>query len=401
MRAGSTAGRDARRIATRRARVENRGTGRKPSVLPVSNPCAGVREGRRRLGSGSDRLVRMLLTSVPPSLRPRPPTGAAPPYAPAPVDPAHAPCAHARPARPRDPHRHDQPLPGIGAPGGRRSAAEAAPTAGKGLMRAVIGRIRRVFGYRELLGLLVFQSLALRYRRTVLGFVWSLISPVLTMAILAAVFHFVIRIDMANYAVFLFSAMLPWSFFALTLADSSVSIIHGQDLVTRQPIPKLVLPLSVAGGHLVNLVLSIGVLAAVVGPQLGVLPSASWIYLPIGFVCLFAFALGLGAALSALTVYLRDVQHIVTVFLPAWMYASPVLYPLELPNGQAIIPFEYHGVFQLNPIYWILQLFARPIYWGTAPSGIEIAIALGVSTATLVLGLAVFWWKEDDLVFHL
>lgn len=249
--------------------------------------------------------------------------------------------------------------------------------------------------------LLVRQALALRYRRAILGFAWSLVSPVLTMAIMAVVFHFVIRVDMKNYAVFLFSALLPWTFLASTLLEASVSIIHREDLVTRQPIPKLVLPLATAGANLVNLLLSIGVLVAIVGPLIGAYPSPSWIYLPLGFFCLFVFALGLGVMLSVTTVYLRDIQHIVTVLLPAWMYASPVLYPLEVPGGQDIIPSEFHAYFKLNPVYWILQLFVRPIYWGEAPSGTELMMAFAISTGMLVVGLLVFSWKEDELVFHL
>lgn len=268
-------------------------------------------------------------------------------------------------------------------------------------IRHLSHRIDLLIRYRELLGLLVVQSLALRYRHTILGFVWSLVSPVVTMAIMAVVFHFVIRIDMAHYTVFLFSAMLPWSFFAATLAESSLSIVHKQDLITRQPIPKIVLPLSMAGANLVNLLLSVLVLMGLVGPQLGVFPSAAWVYLPLGFACLLAFSVGLGAILAVSTVYLRDVHQIVTVILPAWMYASPVLYPLELPDGRAIIPVDYQEYFKMNPIYWILQLFVRPIYWGSAPSGTEVALAVGISLTVLFAGLAFFWWKEDDLVFHL
>ncbi len=262
-------------------------------------------------------------------------------------------------------------------------------------------RIRRLFQYRELLWLLVRQDLALRYRRTVLGFFWSLLSPVLTMTILAVVFHFVIRIDMAGYAVFLLASLLPWTFFATTLTESAVSILHKHDLVTRQPFPRLVLPLAVAGSNLINFFLSAFVLLAILGPQLGVMPSAAWVYLPLGFLCLFAFSVGLAAVVAVSTVYLRDVQQIVTVLLPAWMYATPILYPLELPNGEQIVPAEFHAYFKLNPIYSILQLFVRPIYWGTAPSGTDIATAIVLSFSVCVVGLVFFWWKEDDLVFHL
>lgn len=264
-----------------------------------------------------------------------------------------------------------------------------------------IERIKRLFQYRELLRLLVVQNLALRYRRTILGFFWSLLSPVATMAILAVVFHFLIRIDMASYAVFLLSSMLPWGYFAATLTESSVSILHNRDLISRQPIPKLILPLSTAGSNLLNFALSFMVLLGMLGPLLGVMPCWAWLYLPLGCLCLFAFSIGLGAIVAVGNVYLRDVQQIVSVVLPAWMYATPILYPLELPGGESIVPAEYHAYFKMNPIYSILQLFVRPIYWGQAPETADLVTAVLVSALVLICGLAFFWWKEDDLIFHL
>jgi len=262
-------------------------------------------------------------------------------------------------------------------------------------------RIKLLFQFRELLRLLIVQNLALRYRRTVLGFFWSLLSPLATMAILAVVFHFVIRIEMASYTVFLLSSMLPWSFFALTLTESSVSILHKHDLISRQPIPKLLLPLSTAGSNLLNFALSFLVLLGILGPALGFNPSWAWLYLPLGCICLFAFSIGLGAIAAVSTVYLRDVQQIVIVVLPAWMYATPILYPLEMPGGGSIVPVEYQDYFKLNPIYSILQLFVRPIYWGRAPELADVVNAILISSVVLVCGLTFFWWKEDELIFHL
>lgn len=262
-------------------------------------------------------------------------------------------------------------------------------------------RLKVLVRYRELMRLLVLQDLTLRYRRTVLGFVWSLLNPLVTMVTLALVFHFVIRIEMASYTIFLLSSLLPWSFFAVTLTECSVSILHKQDLISRQPIPKLVFPVSMAGANLVNFLLSYLVLLGLFGPTLGVMPNWAWIYLPLGIVCLFAFAVGLSAIAAVGTVYLRDVQQIVIVVLPAWMYATPILYPLELPNGDHIVPAEFHAYFKMNPIYSILQLFVRPIYWGAAPEPRDVLTAIAVSTVVLVCGLMFFWRNEDDLIFHL
>jgi len=264
----------------------------------------------------------------------------------------------------------------------------------------MLERIRFLVGYRELLRLLIVQELALRYRHTVLGFLWSLLNPVITMAILAIVFHFIIRLDMRSYTIFLLSSLLPWLFFANTLTDCSVSIIQKRDLISRQPIPKLILPLAVTGSNFVNLLLSFTVLVSVAGVIVGSPFGISMLYLPLGFACLLALAIGLGAALAAATVYLRDIQQIVGVLLPAWMYATPILYPLETPSGQFIVPEEFHFFFKLNPVYSVLQLFVRPVYWGTAPLLSDTLTAIAVSLIVLLAGLAFFWWREDDLVFR-
>ncbi|MEZ4356943.1 MAG: hypothetical protein R3F16_25155 [Myxococcota bacterium] len=144
-------------------------------------------------------------------------------------------------------------------------------------MHPVVAKVERLLRYRELLWLLVVQTLALRYRRTALGFVWSLVSPVLTMAILAVVFHFVIRIEMAHYTVFLLSAMLPWSFLASTLADALVSIIHREDLVTKQPDPQAGPAAGDRRRELVNLPLAISVLSRWSAPARRA-SSVAWIY---------------------------------------------------------------------------------------------------------------------------
>jgi len=266
---------------------------------------------------------------------------------------------------------------------------------------SAIDRIRTLWRYRELLHLLLMQDLKLRYRRSALGFLWSLLNPLLTMLTLALVFRFLVRLEMANYALFLLSSLLPWGFFAVTLSAAPACLLQQEELIRRQPLPKLVFPLSLAASNLVNLVLSYAVLLTLLAPFLGFRPSWSLLCLPLGLLCLVAFTVGLSALLAVANVYLRDLQHIVGVVLPAWLYASPILYPLEIPGQPPLVPEEYHLLFKLNPLYSLLQLFVRPIYWQTMPPLQDLVLAVGTSLAVLAFGLMIFWRKEDDLVFHL
>lgn len=264
-----------------------------------------------------------------------------------------------------------------------------------------MSRIGELLERRDLVWLLTLQDLRVRYRASFLGFLWSLLNPLLSMAVLATVFHFIMRIRLDHYAVFLLSSLLPWSFFATSLTRCSTVIIQHGALVRRQPLPKLVFPLSVAVSNLVNLGLSLAVLLVIVGPFLGYRPAWSLLVLPISLICLVMITLGLGALLAATTVYLRDVQHLIGVLLPAWMYATPVLYPLEIPGHEPLIPEEYHFYFRLNPMYHVIQLFSRPIYWGSLPDASVLASAIACAGLVLVAGVAFFWWREDDLVFRL
>lgn len=255
--------------------------------------------------------------------------------------------------------------------------------------------------YRDLIWTLVSQELRVKYRRSVLGFVWSLLNPLLTLVILAAVFQFLVRIEMQSYALFLLSSLVPWSYFATTTHSCSLSLLRAEGLLRRQPVPKLVFPVSVCVLNFVNFVLSLGVLLIFVGPFIGLHLREELLVLPLSFACLLAITIGMGAATATLTVYFRDVEHLVSVLLTGWMYATPILYPLELPGRQPLIPEEYHFLFKLNPMYHVIQLFTRPIYWGQLPEMSDLLAAIGISLGALLVGTAVLWWREDDILLRL
>lgn len=263
------------------------------------------------------------------------------------------------------------------------------------------GRLARLYQYRDLVRLLIFQELRLKYRRSTLGFLWSLLNPLLSMAAIATVMHVLIRIPMKSYAVYLLSSLVPWGYFSGAVSRNTVSLIHREAILRRQPVPALVFPLSSCASDLINLALSMTVLLVIVGPLAGLEWSWALLSLPLGFVTLFVFTAGLSLALATVTVYLRDVEHMLAVGLQIWMYLTPILYPLTIPARPPLIPEQYHWLFQLNPMYHVLQLFVRPMYFGEFPGPGAIASALACALAALSLGLAVFWWKEDDVIFHL
>ncbi len=257
-------------------------------------------------------------------------------------------------------------------------------------------RIAEVWQFREVIRNFVSQDLKVKYRRSTLGFFWSLLHPLLMFIILSIVFMKLFRFDLPKYPLYILSGLLPWTFFASCVDGCSVSILSNEGYLKRQYFPKLVFPLSLVMQHLVTFVLSMFALLAIVGWFIGFhVTPALWL-LPFSCLCLIATAFGLGAAVSVITVYFRDAQHLVNVAINAWFYLTPVIWPMEEMERRGVA--EY---FALNPMLYILRMFRAPLHEGVLPSQSEILIASGVALGTLLVGLVLFWWREDDLIFKL
>ena len=289
-------------------------------------------------------------------------------------------------------------------------------------MAAGIGEVWR---FREVIKNFVAQDLKVKYRRSALGFLWSLMNPMLQMIVLSAVFSLMFHIP--NFTLYVLSGIVCWGFFSTSVDACAVSIIGAESMLKRQYFPKLVFPLSAVTQNLVTLCLSLTALLILVGPFVGFRLSPALLILPLSFACIFAFTLGVGAIAAVITVHFRDMQHLITVFLGALFYLTPIIYPLEdkttvhppataataadidasAPTaGRAAvvkgpIPDRYRSYFKANPLFAMLSMFQRPIYDGRFPTVKELATAVIVAAGALVLGLYVFRRAEDGLIFRL
>jgi len=294
-----------------------------------------------------------------------------------------------------------------------------------GNMRMAAG-IGEVWRFREVIKNFVAQDLKVKYRRSALGFLWSLMNPMLQMIVLSTVFSLMFHIP--NFTLYVLSGIVCWGFFATSVDACAVSIIGAESMLKRQYFPKLVFPLSSVTQNLVTLCLSLTALLILVGPFVGFRLSTSLLILPLSFACIFAFTLGVGAIAAVITVHFRDMQHLITVFLSALFYLTPIIYPLEDKStvhppattttttaaadsaaptaGRAAvvkgpIPDRYRTYFKANPLFALLSMFQRPIYDGRFPTHRELATAVSVAAGALVLGLYVFRRAEDGLIFRL
>lgn len=251
-----------------------------------------------------------------------------------------------------------------------------------------------VFQYRSVLKQLVHQYLTLRYRRTALGYLWTLINPLLMMGVTAVVFSSLFKLDLATYSVFLFAGMVPWNCFSATVTQSCTAFIHNEGLIKKIYLPKLIFPLSLALGILIDSALSFIALFVLI-LLFGAPTSWALLFIPVAFVLLFIFSLGVGLVVSVATVFFRDLQYVIGVLMQAWFFLTPVMYRHDALTGQVgwLVAF--------NPMVPFIELFRAPLSMGHLPSAITIISATIFALASVSVGFWIFLIQEKKVVFRL
>lgn len=248
--------------------------------------------------------------------------------------------------------------------------------------------------YRQVLWQLTKQRLILRYRRTLLGYFWTLFNPLLMMTVTAVVFSTIFQADLRTYVVFLFAGMLPFNHFSGAISQSSGIFIENEGLLKKIYIPKILMPVSVIVAATVDSLLSFVVLMMII---LTVGAEFSWalIIIPLVFLLLSLFSLGLALIISVITTFFRDLQHIVTIFLQALFFLSPILY------DKTKLSENLEPLIKLNPLVYFIDIFRDVIYLANWP-GIETAIiAILLTLASLFVGLVFFNSQQKKIIYRL
>ncbi|MBI5652665.1 MAG: ABC transporter permease [Chloroflexi bacterium] len=258
----------------------------------------------------------------------------------------------------------------------------------------MLEELRAVWRYRDLLAQLIARNLTVRYKRSILGFAWTMLNPLLMMTILTLVFSNVFRVTLEHYAVYVLSALVLWNFFAQATSAAMSELAWGSGLFQRIYMPRAIFVLAAIGTNLVNLLLAMIPLAVIMlATGVPFRPALLFLPVPIGLTALFA--LGIGLVLAVLAVSFADIVDIYQVALTAWLYLTPIIYPPE------IVPAQWRGLFALNPLYGLLELFRQPIYAGVLP-----AFDLIVAMSALAFGVVAFgWWffarNVDGLAYRI
>lgn len=240
---------------------------------------------------------------------------------------------------------------------------------------------------------LVSKDFKLKYRRSALGVLWSVLNPLLMMIVLTAVFSTVFRFQIENFALYLILGQTLFGLMSDATSGAMSSIIDSASLIKKIRINKILFPLEKVAFALVNFVISlIAVVAVMVFFQ--VVPTLNLLFLPLLLLYVFAFSLGLGLLIAALSVFFRDVMHLWSVVLTAWTYATPLFYPIE------ILPDFLAPLMQFNPMYHYVTYFREIALWGMTPSLEQNLICIGFAAAALVLGYVVFRAKEKKFILY-
>src|SRR5262252_5254478 len=249
--------------------------------------------------------------------------------------------------------------------------------------------LSQLWEHRELVKILVARDLKVRYKRSVLGFVWTLLNPLITIVIFSLVFSHIFSSTYEQYKLYMFSGVLIWNFFSLATSQGLASLVSNGGTIR-----KIAFPLSVVCSNFLNLMFSLAALA-IVFPFVGGRPTLSLVWLIVLLPTLFLFTLGLSFLLSTATVFIRDLKSIWDPLLMIWFFLTPVFYP------RSVVPQRYYSLIRFNPMLSILEACRLPIYLGTGPSAGLFLKSLASALAALLIGIAVFRKYEDRIIYYL
>ena len=250
--------------------------------------------------------------------------------------------------------------------------------------------IKKLFSYRELLYSLTRKELKVKYRGSVLGFFWSLLNPILTMLVYSFVFSILSRGGVKEFAIFLICALLPFNFLQNSVNQGTGSIISNSNLVNKIYFPREILPLSIVFSNLINYFLELIALFVV----LAFMGYKFYLFLYILPVLIFIqifLVMGMTLLVSALNVFFRDLQHLITIVMMVWFFGTPIIYPLSM------VPEHFQPYMKfINPMTIYAEYYRNIFYYVKYPEGagfpsiIETITALGITIIIFFVGYFVF-----------
>lgn len=255
--------------------------------------------------------------------------------------------------------------------------------------------VQEFWKYRDLLKLLVSRDIKLKYRRSFLGYVWSVLNPLLIMIVMTVVFSTMFKRNIPNFPVYLFCGQLLFNFMNSSTHQAIFSITGNAALLKKTYVPKYIFTIAKITSGMIDMVFSLGALVIVM-----VVTQArfSWTALlfPLVIVQLYLFCIGIGLFLAQGNVFFKDIQYIYNAITTAWMYLTPIFYPIEsLPE------WLRWGITHLNPMYFYVTQFRELVWIGTLPETGLVVAGLAAAAVALVVGFTSFMSAKDKFILYI
>ena len=252
---------------------------------------------------------------------------------------------------------------------------------------------RALWKYRGLVHELVVRDIKVRYKRSVLGIAWTMLAPLLNMVALTLVFSTILKQQIANYPVFFMTGAIFWAFFSQTTSTAASQTQDSNEIAKRIYIPRSVFVASAIGVGLVNLALSIVPLLIIL--MVTHFPIyTTWFFLPVAVAIETLFAAGVGLWLFTFASRFSDVREMYVVIVQTWFFLTPIVY------HPAIVPPKFRFALWLNPVYYLVQTFRKPVYDGVLPSVALVAVSSSLSLVVFVSGWIYFAKRAERFAFH-
>jgi len=263
-------------------------------------------------------------------------------------------------------------------------------------MKKTITRLQTLVRYRELFFQLVSRDIKLKYRRSFLGYVWSMLNPLLTMIVMYLVFSNLFRFDIVNFPLYLLIGQLLFNFMAGAVSNSLNSVLGNASLLKKIFVPKYIFTMATVTSEFVTFLFSLGALIILfIATKVPFSPRIFLIIIPV--IQIYIFSLGLGLFMAQANVFFKDVVYIWGVISTAWLYLSAIFYPVSILPG-----WLYIAVTKYNPMYFYIAMF-RNFTIGTAGMGsLDFAIRGAVAAAAmLIIGLVTFAKAKNKFILYM
>ena len=254
--------------------------------------------------------------------------------------------------------------------------------------------IEELYKYKYLIQELVVRDIKKKYRRSVLGVVWSILNPLLMMAVTSMVFSTLFRFDIKNYPLYLLTGQILFTFYAESTNFAMSSIIENGGLIRKIYIPKYLFPLSRVISSCVNLFFTIPALILIILVTGQPLTFAMLSFI-VPLLLFFIFCLGVGLILATMAVYFRDMFHLYGVLLNLLNYATPIFYP------EKIVPAQFALLLKLNPLYYFFKAFRMSVYDGVLPTAPLLFHCTMIAAVVFIIGCYVFKKYQNHFILYI